>query len=256
MGTALKVMTISPSAEAKCGYARLQALLDHGAVPGMYILLLPPSRNTNPFAAFGHDKSASEADILGALRVCAAHSPPVHPHITHLFNVSSFNHRLPSLVNFGMVNRFPNDDQYQGTLYVSQRFLLSSSLPPLLGLSPPTAEIVGDMVHVAPLTISAVLGNRSPQHVAFITDAVMDADCPSILYAGNKMSIQTMYVQLLLPSPSPSPPLPLALFSFFACHVRSQSKRAVVLHGTSTIAGSCTNMFQVRHILHPLAPFF
>jgi hypothetical protein len=34
LGPALKIMTISPSAEAKCGYARLQALLDHGAVPG------------------------------------------------------------------------------------------------------------------------------------------------------------------------------------------------------------------------------
>lgn len=34
MGTALKIMTISPSAEAKFNFTRLKALLDHGAVPG------------------------------------------------------------------------------------------------------------------------------------------------------------------------------------------------------------------------------
>ena len=40
--------------------------------------------------ALGHDRVASESEILGALAV----SPPGHTmHITHLFNVSSFNHR-------------------------------------------------------------------------------------------------------------------------------------------------------------------
>jgi len=51
MGSALKIMTISPTAEAKCNYERLRALLDRGVTP-----------------ALGHDKSATEEDILGALR--------------------------------------------------------------------------------------------------------------------------------------------------------------------------------------------
>lgn len=71
---------------------------------------------SNIHIALGHDKAATEADILGALRVCAAHSPPTRAHITHLFNVSAFNHRLPSLVNFGLVEAFPNEPKYSGIL--------------------------------------------------------------------------------------------------------------------------------------------
>lgn len=46
----LKVMTISPHLEAARGYERIKALVRRGVVP-----------------ALGHDKVASEAEILGAL---------------------------------------------------------------------------------------------------------------------------------------------------------------------------------------------
>ena len=68
----LKVMTISPHLEAGENYARLHALLQRGVVP-----------------ALGHDRIASETEILGALSC----SPRKRMHITHLFNVCSFHHR-------------------------------------------------------------------------------------------------------------------------------------------------------------------
>ena len=69
----LKVMTISPHLEAPGGYRRLNALLERGVVPAM-----------------GHDRVASEEDILGALSCCHGNKKL---HITHLFNVSAFHHR-------------------------------------------------------------------------------------------------------------------------------------------------------------------
>lgn len=68
----LKVMTMSPHLEAGKKFARLHALLQRGAVP-----------------ALGHDRIASEAEIVGALGC----SPSKRMHITHLFNVCSFHHR-------------------------------------------------------------------------------------------------------------------------------------------------------------------
>lgn len=68
----LRAMTISPHLEAKGNYARIRALLKRGVVP-----------------ALGHDRVASESEILGAL----ACSPDRQMHITHLFNVCSFHHR-------------------------------------------------------------------------------------------------------------------------------------------------------------------
>lgn len=68
----LRVMTISPHLEAKENYARIDALLKRGVIP-----------------ALGHDRVASESEILGAL----ACSPSRQMHITHLFNVCSFHHR-------------------------------------------------------------------------------------------------------------------------------------------------------------------
>ena len=65
-------------------YARLKVLLDYEILPSL-----------------GHDRHCSETDILGALDVAASRG--VRCHVTHLFNVTSFHHRKPSLVNFGMV---------------------------------------------------------------------------------------------------------------------------------------------------------
>ncbi len=68
----LKMMTISPHLEAAISYSRLKALIRRGVVP-----------------ALGHDRVASEEEILGAL----ACSTEIRMHITHLFNVCSFHHR-------------------------------------------------------------------------------------------------------------------------------------------------------------------
>lgn len=68
----LRVMTISPHLEAGRGYERIKALVERGVVP-----------------ALGHDRIASEAEILGALSC----SKEGRMHITHLFNVCSFHHR-------------------------------------------------------------------------------------------------------------------------------------------------------------------
>ena len=70
----LKVMTISPHVEAGVEYRRLKALLKRGVVP-----------------ALGHDRVATEAEILGAL-ACARETGR-RMHVTHLFNVCSFHHR-------------------------------------------------------------------------------------------------------------------------------------------------------------------
>ncbi|XP_065176076.1 N-acetylglucosamine-6-phosphate deacetylase-like [Sycon ciliatum] len=128
----LKMMTISPRVEAAVGYARLKCLLENSVLP-----------------ALGHDRVASEDDILGALKCC----PERRLHITHLYNVSNFHHRLPSLVNFGLVERFPDLPQYSG-------------------LSPPTVELIGDLAHVHPLTVKCTLSARHPSNIAFISDAI------------------------------------------------------------------------------------
>ena len=57
----------------------------------------------------GHDKQCTEDEILGAIRAAAEYT--MRTHITHLFNVSKFSHRDPSLVNFGLTDRFPAGDK-------------------------------------------------------------------------------------------------------------------------------------------------
>jgi hypothetical protein len=134
-GCGLKVMTISPSVDALDGYARTRLLLERGVLP-----------------ALGHDRHCTEKDILGALAV--AKEFDVQLHVTHMFNVTSFHHRDVSLCNFGMVSRFP-------------------LLPGYEGLVPPTVEVIGDGVHINPLTVQAVLSARGPGSVACVTDSVM-----------------------------------------------------------------------------------
>lgn len=58
----------------------------------------------------------------------------------------------------------------------------------------PTIELVGDLVHVAPITLAAALSSRRPRHVACITDAVMDstAEQHEMTYAGCRMSLKEM----------------------------------------------------------------
>ena len=73
----LKMMTISPHLEAEEDFARMRALLKRGVVP-----------------ALGHDRVACETEILGALSCDQSRQM----HITHLFNVCSFHHRLVMII--------------------------------------------------------------------------------------------------------------------------------------------------------------
>lgn len=79
----LKMMTISPHLQMKDNYAKIKALLKRGILP-----------------ALGHDRVANEEEILGVL----ACSPHKKMHITHLFNVCSFHHRLDGLFQGNVTN--------------------------------------------------------------------------------------------------------------------------------------------------------
>ncbi|XP_020630695.1 N-acetylglucosamine-6-phosphate deacetylase-like [Orbicella faveolata] len=126
----LKIMTISPHPEASNDYKRIKCLLKRGVVP-----------------ALGHDKQATEDEILAALSL----GETQQFHLTHLFNVCSFHHRSPGLVNFRVLDELPN-------------------LPKYRGIKTPTVEIIGDLAHVDPLTISLLLKSRHFKNIAFITD--------------------------------------------------------------------------------------
>ncbi|XP_072045104.1 N-acetylglucosamine-6-phosphate deacetylase-like [Amphiura filiformis] len=129
-----KMMTISPHVEAKSNYKRIKMLTERGILP-----------------ALGHDRVATESEILGALQ----QAPSQQFHITHIYNVSNFHHRNPSLVNFGLTDRFP-------------------SLPGYEKLAPPTVEVIGDLCHVHPLAISNLLSARHYSQIAFVSDATAE----------------------------------------------------------------------------------
>ncbi|XP_070555715.1 N-acetylglucosamine-6-phosphate deacetylase-like [Ptychodera flava] len=145
-----KIMTISPRIDAKSGYQRIKLLLERGIVPSL-----------------GHDRAATQEEILGALRL----QPSTQFHITHLFNVCSFHHRTPSLVNFGLTEDFP-------------------SLPEYEGLQPPTVEVIGDLRHVHAMTISTLLKARHFSNVAFISDCTAKPEPGAeIIYNSRKMQV-------------------------------------------------------------------
>ncbi|XP_071807846.1 N-acetylglucosamine-6-phosphate deacetylase-like [Asterias amurensis] len=147
-----RIMTISPHVEAKSNYERIELLLERGIVP-----------------ALGHDRVATEQEILGALRM----KPSIQFHITHLFNVCNFHHRNPSLVNFGMTDRFP-------------------SIPGYEKLAPPTVEIIGDMFHVHPLAVSNLLSSRHFSQIAFVSDCTAEAiPNKKITYSDRNMRVTT-----------------------------------------------------------------
>ncbi len=82
MGKDLKIMTIGPSVDSRHGYARSKMLLERGIV-----------------VALGHDRQASEEQILGALKLATSEEQRLH--MTHLFNVQKFHHREAGLANIG-----------------------------------------------------------------------------------------------------------------------------------------------------------
>lgn len=181
MMPALKVMTISPSLEKLVQYQRLQYLLDLGVKP-----------------ALGHDTVADEDSILSSLRLAAKKQCQLH--ITHMYNVSAFHHRKQTLCNFGLASRFPK-------------------LPSYHGIEPPTVELIGDTVHVHPLTLQFTLDYKG-NDVAMISDAIMDAHGGHVEYNDRQVEV-----------------------------CKKNEKNYAVLKGTNTIAGSCSNTLQIFHNL-------
>lgn len=130
----MKIMTISPSKEALVDYERLKHLLKIGVRPSL-----------------GHDRSASESDILGALKLVSSADERMHS--THMCNVMSFHHREPSLINFLQCQKLPNVKKYHKTLV-------------------PTLEIIADLIHVHPIVVQSILSARDAGEVAIISDCI------------------------------------------------------------------------------------
>lgn len=130
----LRVMTISPHIDARSNYQKIRHLLEKKVR-----------------VALGHDRVASKAEIMGALKLAPAEADKMH--VTHLCNVSTFHHRDSSLVNAAMCPRFPNAPLYEGA-------------------RPPTLEIIGDLIHVDSVTLQSVLTSRSVDDIAIITDCI------------------------------------------------------------------------------------
>lgn len=145
-------------------FDRLQYLCQRGVLPSL-----------------GHDRVATQHDILGALR--AAKELGVRPLVTHLFNVTTFHHRKSGLTNLALLPKYPK-------------------LPEFAGLTPPTIELIGDTVrsslrghwalnltpftfhwwllgqtqqaHVSPATIALALAAKPVEDIVFITDAIAE----------------------------------------------------------------------------------
>lgn len=149
----MKIMTISPSKEALVGFERIKHLLEIGVRPSL-----------------GHDRVATESDILGALRL--VEKPSDRMHSTHLCNVMSFHHREPSLVNFLMCSRLPRGTKYAGSLS-------------------PTLEIIADLIHVHPIVVQAALSAREPSEVAIISDCISSYEPGKRLkYNGRQIAVR------------------------------------------------------------------
>jgi len=149
----LRLATISPSVDAKQGFAWTRAMLGRGVV-----------------VAMGHDTQATRHNILGQMR-CAAAAEVQPLHTTHLFNVMALHHRNVGIANFGLVRAFPR-------------------LACFAGLQPPSVEVIGDLLHLDPLTLAAVVGARDPASISLITDAVAAPDAAAgITYDGRPLEV-------------------------------------------------------------------
>jgi len=185
MGSALKVMTISPSMDAASDFARMRVL-----------------KERNVTISIGHDRNATEEQINDAFRLGTAESPC---HVTHIFNVQSFHHRDMGIANFSCFSGFPN-------------------LPEFEGLTEPTIEVVGDLLHVHPLVIQLILKAKDWSKIAFITDSFLEPSADhSISYGGRQLEVSRNY--------------------------KSNCCPRVVLKGTKTMAGSCTTMLAMFQYL-------
>jgi N-acetylglucosamine-6-phosphate deacetylase len=96
---------------------------------------------------------ATEDDVLRILRLACQRDKPVH--VTHLFNVSKFHHRQVSIVNLALLSRFPPMEKYSA-------------------ITEPSIELIGDCLHVHPLTLHLAMQTKDLNKIAFVTDCIMD----------------------------------------------------------------------------------
>eukprot|EP00931_Biecheleriopsis_adriatica_P076626 TRINITY_DN50314_c0_g1_i1.p1 TRINITY_DN50314_c0_g1~~TRINITY_DN50314_c0_g1_i1.p1 ORF type:complete len:481 (+),score=61.49 TRINITY_DN50314_c0_g1_i1:78-1520(+) len=138
LGPALKVMTISPSIEARAEmpFAKLRLLIERGVRP-----------------ALGHDTSCTLEDVLGALKVATYMDTCLH--ITHCFNVQKFHHRECGLTNVALLPRKPD-------------------MPAFADVTLPTIELIGDSVHVSPLVLQVACACKPQGTACFITDGIAE----------------------------------------------------------------------------------
>ncbi|KEG08552.1 putative N-acetylglucosamine-6-phosphate deacetylase-like protein [Trypanosoma grayi] len=130
----MRIMTISPHIDAINNYELIKHLLRTGVRPSL-----------------GHDRVATKKEILGALRLAPSQEQKFH--VTHMYNVMSFHHRNPSLINVSLCSRFPKAAIYKGAL-------------------PPSVELIADLVHVDSILLQATLSARGCDEVAVITDCI------------------------------------------------------------------------------------
>lgn len=97
--------------------------------------------------AFGHDKQASDQEILNGLKVSKQ-----SVHFTHVFNVQNFNHRTPGLANYALVSAFPSN--MIGEFFSIFKNCFKIELPEYEGIVEPTIELIGDRAHLHDLTVA------------------------------------------------------------------------------------------------------
>lgn len=154
---------------------------------------------------------ATEHDVLKVLKLAKKRSKPIH--ITHLFNVSKFHHRQISIVNFGMISKFPDMEEYADIIE-------------------PSVEIIGDFKHVHPWTIHQTLQSKESKKICFVTDCIMD---------GHASGTQQQATELIL--------FQGQSVEYCGRKLVVSEDKQVLLEGTKTIAGSCTNQLEILHNL-------
>ena len=148
----MKIMTISPNKEAQVGFSRIKHLISIGVRPSL-----------------GHDRVATESDILECLKLG---SPAFKLHTTHLYNVMSFHHRQPSLINFLLCRKYPRGEKYAGAV-------------------PPSVEIIADMIHCHPVAVQNLLTARETADIAIISDCISSYEPGKRLkYNGRGITVQ------------------------------------------------------------------
>eukprot|EP01059_Diplonema_ambulator_P012158 TRINITY_DN22366_c0_g4_i1.p1 TRINITY_DN22366_c0_g4~~TRINITY_DN22366_c0_g4_i1.p1 ORF type:complete len:406 (+),score=36.59 TRINITY_DN22366_c0_g4_i1:46-1218(+) len=144
MNGVCKIMTVSPSI---CSSAVMRVLNNHGVRPGL-----------------GHDRDCSQVSVENCLNAAG-----MRCHMTHLFNVMSFDHKKGTLPHFGLL-----------------REVLGDTGP----LQTPTVEIIADGIHLHPLTVDLVLQCRSPSDIAVVTDCI----APNVPHKELTYNSREMYV--------------------------------------------------------------